>query len=109
MSRSAPRGRLWCVLPLTAAIVMASSVVIRLYRSRDTLTRAFALHMHEVLCLERIVLASALIAWGAGTAAAIGVGVPALTVTWLSQVKLRARHEFATLPVPAASAVDLAQ
>jgi 4-hydroxybenzoate polyprenyltransferase/geranylgeranylglycerol-phosphate geranylgeranyltransferase len=106
---AAPRDRLWCVLPLTAAIVMAASVVIRLYGSRDTLTRAFALHMHEVLCLERIVLAAALIAWGAGPAAAIGASVPALTVTWLSQVKLRARHEFSTPPVPAASAAELAQ
>lgn len=80
---------------LLAALAVAGSVVVRLYRARGALSRPFALGLHETLCLERIVLAAALAAWGAGAPLAIGVGVPALAVTWVSQRRLRARHEFA--------------
>ncbi len=89
--------------PVTAAyaltLALASStagvVVLRLARQGTGLTRQFALGMHEILCLERIVLAVALIVWGAGAGLGVAVGVPALAITFISQRTLRKRHEFA--------------
>lgn len=85
---------------LAAAVFLAWPVAVRLYRVRDSVTRLFALRMHEVLCLERIVLALAFVSWGAGVLVAVAVGVPALAVTWLSQLRLRSRHEFPMVTFP---------
>lgn len=96
-------GRGWdapTAVALAVALLMSWSVAIRLYWARDAMTRRFALRMHQVLCLERIVLAAAVAAWGAGLFPAITAGVPALAVTWVSQVRLRSRHEFPVTPVP---------
>lgn len=82
------------VFTLTLASAMAGTVVLRLARQGAGLSRQFALGMHEVLCLERIVLAVAMIAWGAGAELGAAVGVPALAITWISQRTLRKRHEF---------------
>lgn len=80
---------------LALASAAAGTVALLLARQGAGLSRRFALSMHEVLCLERIVLAVALIAWGAGAALGAAVGVPALAITWISQRTLRKRHEFA--------------
>jgi 4-hydroxybenzoate polyprenyltransferase/geranylgeranylglycerol-phosphate geranylgeranyltransferase len=80
---------------LALASATAGTVVLLLARQGARLSRQFALSMHEVLCLERIVLAVALIVWGAGAGLGAAVGVPALAITWISQRTLRKRHEFA--------------
>jgi len=57
------------------------------------LTARAALRAHEVLVVERVVLASALIVPGLGLPAAVALLVPALVVTGLSQATMRSRHE----------------
>jgi geranylgeranylglycerol-phosphate geranylgeranyltransferase len=79
---------------LLAAMALSWLVVFRLTEARAALSRQFALRMHDVLCLERIVLAAAFVAWGAGALRGTAIGIPALAVTWLSQRSLRARYEF---------------
>ncbi|HWG14318.1 MAG TPA: UbiA family prenyltransferase [Streptosporangiaceae bacterium] len=99
-------GRGWPVIfvaLLAVAVATSCAVTGRLHRFRDQLSRRFALHMHEVLCLERIVLALAFVALGAGPVLALGAGVPALALTRVSQQRLRARHEFAVPAVPVKS------
>lgn len=79
---------------LAAAMMLSWLVVVLLYRARMNLSRRYALRMHEVLCLERILLAGALLALGGNTGLAIAVAVPALAITWSAQLKLRGRNEF---------------
>lgn len=79
---------------LTAAIAAGYAVVGLLIRAGAGLTRAFALSLHEVICVERVVLAGALVAWGAGGVPAAAVTLPAAAVTYWAQRTLRAKHEF---------------
>lgn len=82
----------WVML-LTAAVGAFWTVVVLLLRA-GVPSRRYALHLHEVICLERVVLAGALIAWGAGVVPAAATVLPALLITWTAQRILRSRHEF---------------
>ncbi|MGI8678486.1 MAG: UbiA family prenyltransferase [Jatrophihabitans sp.] len=86
------------VVLFTAALAMAWFVVGRLISVRTHLTRRLAYRMHEVLCLERLTLAAAAIAYGGHPLLAACTWVPAVVVTGYSQTALRARHEFGVEP-----------
>lgn len=91
----------WQAVPAAALAVtlcLSGSVAARLYRRRASITRSSALRMHEILCIERILLASSLAAWGGYTLPVLAIGAGSLVVTWLSQLRLRSRHEFPDAP-----------
>lgn len=82
----------WSLLVLAAALgLVAILMVVRVSEER---LREAALGAHEVLVVERLVLAAALLSAGAGTAAAVLVLVVAATLTIVAQVALRRRFEF---------------
>ncbi|MBU3870193.1 ubiquinone biosynthesis protein UbiA, partial [Streptomyces sp. 4503] len=60
---------------------------------------ALALRAHAVLVAERLVLAAAVVAAGAGTTPALALLTPLLTVSVITQSRMRSRHEF---PAPLA-------
>ncbi|MFJ1748711.1 UbiA family prenyltransferase [Streptomyces sp. NPDC088116] len=63
-------------------------------RRELTVTPALALRAHEVLVVERLVLAGAVMAGGWGAAVAGAVTGPLLVVSLLTQARMRRRHEF---------------
>lgn len=65
-----------------------------LFISSRALTARIALRSHEVLVAERLVLAAALLVPGLGVAAAVGILIPMLAVTLITQRTMRSRHEF---------------
>lgn len=92
------------VVLLLSAVAAAVSVVAMLLRQGDGLNRMYALAMHEVICVERVVLAGALVSWGCGAAVALWVTAPAVAITFSAQHALRSKHEFdpaALAPGPA--------
>jgi len=82
------------VLMLAVAIAVSITVVMLLAWQGERLAREFALAMHEVICVERVVLAASLVAWGCGEGAALAVTVPAVAITLSAQRVLRSKHEF---------------
>lgn len=78
-------------------------VALRAPLGRVALPARAALRAHELLVVERVGFAAAVIALGFGLATALWLLVPALTVTWWTQARLRAAHEFA---VPVAAPPD---
>jgi 4-hydroxybenzoate polyprenyltransferase/geranylgeranylglycerol-phosphate geranylgeranyltransferase len=79
---------------LLLAIAGQIWVTARLYQRRTSLTRQYALRMHEVLCVQRLVLASSVIAHGAGSGLALLALLPAVVITVVAQQLLRTKHEF---------------
>jgi len=65
---------------------------------RDGAPARTALHAHELLVAERLVLAAAVIAGAAGTRFALALTAPVLAFSLVTQALMRSRHEF---PVPA--------
>ncbi|GLZ29255.1 hypothetical protein Lesp02_14450 [Lentzea sp. NBRC 105346] len=73
-----------------AAIMGAVALLVVLWAPRP-LSRRTALRAHEILVLERVVLACALL----NTGLAVPLAVVALSFTWLTQHFMRHRYEFA--------------
>ncbi|HET9143132.1 UbiA family prenyltransferase [Actinophytocola sp.] len=82
----------------TVGIVMALGVtaLAPLLRRRGDLPVAVALRAHEVLVVERVVLASAVVGVGLGPGAQLGLAIPIVALTWWTQSAMRARHELGT-------------
>ncbi|OLR93895.1 ubiquinone biosynthesis protein UbiA [Actinokineospora bangkokensis] len=78
---------------LIAATAMGAWVFGGLLSQGDGITRESALRAHEVLVAERLVLACAVTAAGAGAAFAVTVLVPVLVFSVLTQNAMRSTHE----------------
>ncbi|EST38184.1 hypothetical protein N566_08865, partial [Streptomycetaceae bacterium MP113-05] len=81
----------------TAAAGAGGWALVPLLRSPSPGSR-LALRSHEVLVAERLVLAAAVLAGGWGATAALGLLLPALALSILTQRHMRARHEFPPAP-----------
>jgi isopropylmalate/homocitrate/citramalate synthase/4-hydroxybenzoate polyprenyltransferase len=78
---------------LAVATVAGAGVVSTIWRHRTALTQERALWAHKVLVLERLWFGGALVTMAVGSLAGAAALVPALAITWLSQRRLRDRHE----------------
>ncbi|QFZ21232.1 UbiA family prenyltransferase [Saccharothrix syringae] len=63
-----------------------------------------SLRAHEVLVVERLVLASAAVGVGLGVGWQLGLLVPAAALTWWTQTAMRTRHELGTTRAVAVAA-----
>lgn len=79
---------------LFGAAAMGLAALVMLVRAGSP-SRRLALRAHEVLVVERIVLAGALLALGAGAAFALPLVTAGVVLTWLTQHWMRERYEFA--------------
>ncbi|MEV7231052.1 UbiA family prenyltransferase [Polymorphospora sp. NPDC051019] len=95
------RGGYLVLLALTAAVGFAAFAT--LLPRRDQLSIRTALRAHELLVLERIGFAGAAIGLGFGLLPAVVLVVPALTVSWWTQARMRAAYELGP-PAPPAGA-----
>lgn len=86
-----PAGRF--VLTAVAAVCGACAFVPML-RSGGIVSARTALHAHELLVAERLVLAAAVVAGAAGGRFALALVVPVLLFSLTTQALMRARHEF---------------
>jgi len=83
----------WFLLALAAVAALGLAAVLPLLRAGELAARD-ALRAHEVLVLERMCLAAAVIGLGLGALPAVLLLVPALALTWWSQRMLRSWYEF---------------
>jgi geranylgeranylglycerol-phosphate geranylgeranyltransferase len=81
-----------CTLLLAAGLAFHAFRM--LFVAGRALTPRIALRSHEVLVVERLVLAGALLVPGLGLPVALGIVVPMLAVTLGTQRAMRSRHEF---------------
>jgi 4-hydroxybenzoate polyprenyltransferase/geranylgeranylglycerol-phosphate geranylgeranyltransferase len=89
-----PAGRHgWFLLGLAGVAVLGLAAVLPLLRAGELAARD-ALRAHELLVLERMCLAAAVIGLGLGALPAVVLLVPALALTWWSQRMLRSWYEF---------------
>jgi geranylgeranylglycerol-phosphate geranylgeranyltransferase len=86
----------WVLLGLAAVAGMAA--VHQVVVADTGGLREAALRAHEVLVIERLVLASAFIAVGAGAVVALALATATVAVTVVAQRGLRRRHELGVLP-----------
>jgi len=73
---------------LIVAIVMTVVSIVMLYRAGSPIPRVAALKSHEVLVVERLVLASAYVAAAGGAWLGLGLMVPFIAATFLSSLFL---------------------
>ncbi|MFI6026809.1 UbiA family prenyltransferase [Amycolatopsis magusensis] len=86
-------------LALTAVAAAAGVAAFApLLRAGSVVSRQAALRAHEVLVGERLVLAAAVVAGGAGPAFALAVLIPVLVLSLTAQAVMRARHEIPPAP-----------
>ncbi|HST46658.1 UbiA family prenyltransferase [Jatrophihabitans sp.] len=91
---AAPAGRTgWFLLALAGVAAVGLSAVLPLLRAGELAARD-ALRAHELLVLERMCLAAAVLGLGLGALPAVLLLVPALALTWWSQRMLRSWYEF---------------
>jgi geranylgeranylglycerol-phosphate geranylgeranyltransferase len=93
LTRPGEPGVYWTLLAVAAAMGAWALVVV--LRAPRPLPRRTALRAHEILVLERVVLACALIGLGSGAHLALSSLVAVGVVTWLTQSVMRHRYEFA--------------
>jgi geranylgeranylglycerol-phosphate geranylgeranyltransferase len=84
------------LLVYLCSLVLAVLAVVTL--ARNPARRTTALLAHKYFVAERILLASALLAGGAGLLPALLILLPVLAITLWSQRELRDRHEFGQVP-----------
>ncbi|MCP3805524.1 UbiA family prenyltransferase [Allokutzneria sp. A3M-2-11 16] len=77
---------------LVGAVLLGAAAYTRLLALPE-LTADAALRTHEVLVVERLLLAAAVCTAGFGLAVTLAVSVPSLTITLASQHLLRRRHD----------------
>ncbi|MDQ1745416.1 MAG: geranylgeranylglycerol-phosphate geranylgeranyltransferase [Pseudonocardiales bacterium] len=87
----------WFLLGLAAVAAVGFAALLPLLGRRQSqaqLAAREALRAHELLVLERMCLAAAVIGLGLGMLPAVLLLIPALTLTWWSQRALRSWYEF---------------
>jgi 4-hydroxybenzoate polyprenyltransferase/geranylgeranylglycerol-phosphate geranylgeranyltransferase len=82
----------WALLGCSAAL--AAAALVRLALAERPLPARLALAAHEVLAVERVILAGAFVGLAAGPAAALAPVVPSALITALTQGPMRAWYEF---------------
>ncbi len=88
--------RLWYLLWLAGVAATGALALAPLVAQRRLLPVRVALHAHEVLVLERLALAAAVIGLGLGAVPALALLIPALLLTWWTQRRLRTWYELGT-------------
>ncbi|HEU5333984.1 MAG TPA: UbiA family prenyltransferase [Actinocrinis sp.] len=81
------------LLLFATAVALGALAVAITARAGSERLRLDALRAHKILCAERVILASAAVSVGLGSAVALTVMVPALLITVATQIVLRDRHE----------------
>lgn len=106
-------ARLEYLLCLAGVAGTGALALAPLLARRRLLPVRVALHAHEVLVLERLALAAAVIGLGLGAVPALALLIPALLLTWWTQRRLRTWYELGTptptpapTPTPTASATE---
>ncbi|MEO6504300.1 MAG: UbiA family prenyltransferase [Jatrophihabitantaceae bacterium] len=94
----------WYLAGLAGVAVLGLAAIAPLLSRQHQLPARDALRAHELLVLERLCLAAAVIGLGLGGWPAVLLLAPALIVTWWSQRTLRTWYEFGA--DPAAGAAD---
>ncbi|WP_413797351.1 UbiA family prenyltransferase [Streptomyces iranensis] len=94
-----PRDTAGYLVLLSAAALCGAGAFGLLLRSPGHLAPALALRAHAVLVAERLVLAAAVVAAGAGAAPALALLTPLLAVSVITQSRMRSRHEFPAPPL----------
>ncbi|MFB7509432.1 UbiA family prenyltransferase [Streptomyces broussonetiae] len=89
-----PGGRAGGLVMLLVAAALGGGAFGLLYASGPEPSARLALRSHEVLVVERMVLAAALLVPGFGGLIVIAVLVPLLAVTFGTQQAMRSRYEF---------------
>jgi geranylgeranylglycerol-phosphate geranylgeranyltransferase len=84
----------WYFAGLAGVAAFGLAAVLPLLRRQDQLAAREALRAHELLVLERMCLAAAVISLGLAALPAVLLLIPALTLTWWSQRVLRSWYEF---------------
>jgi isopropylmalate/homocitrate/citramalate synthase/4-hydroxybenzoate polyprenyltransferase len=84
----------WYFMAIGVAGVMAVASLVVLLRADRPIPSPTALRAHELLVVERIVLAGAFLTAAAAKSWTVPSVALALVLTVLSQVRLRARHEY---------------
>ena len=82
------------LISLALAALLGAAAFRSLLAHRTSLPAHVALRGHELLVLERVCLAAAVVGLGLGLPTAGLLAVPALVVTGWTQARLRTRHEF---------------
>jgi 4-hydroxybenzoate polyprenyltransferase/geranylgeranylglycerol-phosphate geranylgeranyltransferase len=101
---AAPAGRFgWYLAALAAVAVFGLAAIVPMLSRRHQLLARDALRAHELLVLERLCLAAAVIGLGLGAWQAALLLAPALILTWWSQRTLRTWYEFGAGPGTAAA------
>ena len=93
----APGGRLPYFVVLAAALVPGARAWLIVFGRRSRDRPAGALRAHELLVLERIAFAGAVITLGFGVLAAAVLVAPMLAATWWTQSRLRMGYELGAL------------
>jgi geranylgeranylglycerol-phosphate geranylgeranyltransferase len=89
-------ARLAYLITLGAVVVLGAVALAPLIGRRADLSVIAALRAHEVLVVERVVLASAVVGLGLGVRWQLGLVVPMAALSWWTQSAMRARHELGT-------------
>ncbi|HEY0167225.1 MAG TPA: UbiA family prenyltransferase [Jatrophihabitans sp.] len=87
-------GRAWYPAGLAGVAVFGLAAIVPMLSRRHQLPARDALRAHELLVLERLCLAAAVIGLGLGAWKAALLLAPALILTWWSQRTLRSWYEF---------------
>jgi len=96
----------WFLAALAVVGVFGCTAIAPLLGHRHRLAARDALRAHELLVLERLYLAAAVIGLGLGTRPAVVLLAPAVALTWWSQRTLRTWYEFGGSQAPAAGDTD---
>jgi geranylgeranylglycerol-phosphate geranylgeranyltransferase len=95
-------GRPGYLITLAAVAVLGVTALAPLIAHRTAMPVSVALRAHEVLVVERVVLASAVVGLGLGVGWQLGLVIPVAVLTWWTQSVMRTRHELGpTRTVPA--------
>ncbi|WP_305788016.1 UbiA family prenyltransferase [Symbioplanes lichenis] len=89
-----PDGRVGGLVALLVAAGLGGGAFGMLYASGPGPAERLSLRSHEVLVVERMVLAAALLVPGLGGATVLAILAPLLALTLVSQQTMRSRYEF---------------
>lgn len=102
-----PDGRFgWYLVALAGVAGFALAGFAPMLGRQHRLPARLALRAHELLVLERLCLAAAVIGLGLGAGRAVLLLVPALILTWWSQRTLRTWYEFGADPTAGHAVTD---
>jgi len=96
----------WFLAALAGVAAFGLAALLPLLGRQSELAAREALRAHELLVLERMCLAAAVIGLGVGALPAVLLLAPALTLTWWSQRVLRSWYEFGGTGQPSDQPLD---